>query len=91
VYDNNRTLSLDYKNPCFEKYIKRIFERYNQEKNNRNIILLGDLTKKIMNDETLQSIEEHQTQKTEGISLFNTKNYQLKKKLNKHNAFILTK
>ena len=25
VYDNNRTLSLDYKNPYFEKYIKRIF------------------------------------------------------------------
>lgn len=48
VYDKDKTLSLDYKNKHFGEFIKRILLRYNKEKNKRNIILLGDLTKKLV-------------------------------------------
>ena len=79
VYDDNRTISLDYKDKYFEKFIKRIIERYNKEKSSRNIILLGDLTKKIINDKSFESLGKENTHKTVGISIFNTNNYELKK------------
>ena len=47
VYDDDKVFSLDYKSEYFESFIKRILSRYNKEKEKRNIILLGDLTKKI--------------------------------------------
>ena len=79
VFDDNRTLSMDYKDPHFEKLIRRIIERYNKEKDNRNIILLGNLTKSIVQDETFESIGTIPTEKTVGLSLFDTKNFELKK------------
>lgn len=80
VFENNRTLSLDYKDSHFENFLKKLIERYNKEKDKRNIILLGDLTKKIMNDEVFSSLgEEEKNKSTFGLSLFNTKNFELKK------------
>ena len=78
VFDDNRTLSMDYKDPYFENFIRRIIERYNKEKDNRNIILLGNLTKSIVQDETFESIGTISTNKV-GLSLFDTKNFELKK------------
>ena len=43
VYDNKKTLTFDYTDKYFEKYIKKILEVYNNEKDNRNIVLLGDI------------------------------------------------
>ena len=79
VFDGNRTLSLDYKSPYFEDFLKRIIERYNKEKDSRNIILLGKLTPKIINDETLKNLGKVTDKKTIGLTIFDTKNHELKK------------
>ena len=79
VFDGNRTLSLDYKSPYFESFLKRIIERYNKEKDSRYIVLLGKLTEKLMNDETFASIGSIEDKKTTGLTLFDTKNHELKK------------
>lgn len=79
VFDDHRTLSLDYKSPYFEEFLKRIIDRYNKEKNRRNIILLGKLTEKIVTDKTLSSIGNVKDRITMGLSLFDTKNHELKK------------
>lgn len=79
VFDGNRTLSLDYKSPYFETFLKRIIERYNKEKDSRYIVLLGKLTEKIMTDETFRNFGTIEDKKTIGLSLFDTKNHELKK------------
>lgn len=79
VFDDNRTLSMDYKDPHFEYFIRKLIERYNKEKDNRNIILLGNLTKSIIQDETYESIGTIPTDNIVGLSLFDTKNFELKK------------
>ena len=79
VFGDYRTLSLDYKSPYFEMFSKRIIERYNKEKDRRNIILLGPLTEKIVNDEFFRNLGSIEEKKTEGLSLFNTKNHELRK------------
>jgi len=79
VFDDNRTLSMDYKDSHFEYFIRKLIERYNKEKDNRNIILLGNLTKSIIQDETYESIGTIPTDNIVGLSLFDTKNFELKK------------
>lgn len=79
VFDKNRTYALDYRDPYFEQFLRRIIDRYHKEKDRQHIILLGDLTKKIIHDECFKTKENIPTQKTVGISMFNTKNYALKK------------
>lgn len=58
VYDNDKVFSLDYKSEYFENLIKRILSRYNKEKSKRNIILLGDLTKKIIGESSFAIVED---------------------------------
>ena len=73
VYDNKKTLTFDYTDKYFEKYIKKILEVYNNEKENRNIVLLGDLTKELINNssfEVLSSKKEITQEK--GLAYFNT-------------------
>lgn len=60
VYDKDKTFSLDYKSEYFSDFIKRILSRYNKEKDKRNIVLLGDLTKKLVNDSPFD-VEEEKT------------------------------
>lgn len=79
VFDGNRTLSLDYKDPLFESFIKKIIERYNQEKDQRNIILLGKLTQDLMSSSAFDSLGDISKRNTTGFTLFNTKNHELKK------------
>jgi len=57
VYEKDKIISLDYKSKHFSKFIKQIINRYNKEKDRRNIILLGDLTKKLV-QESFFTIEE---------------------------------
>ena len=79
VFDENRTLSLDYKSPYFESFLKRIIERYNKEKDKRYIVLLGKLTEKIVTDETFRDLGTIEDKRVVGLSLFDTKNHELKK------------
>lgn len=75
VYDNNNDyIYLDFKDPHFSSLIKRVLDRYNKEKDNRNIVLLGDLTKKLFTDKTiLKNAEEKHSFNSEGIALFDSK------------------
>ena len=79
VFDGNRTLSLDYKSPLFESFIKKIIERYNKEKDKRDIILLGKLTQDLMSSSAFDSLGDISKRNTTGFTLFNTKNHELKK------------
>lgn len=60
VYDKDKTLSLDYKSKYFGEFIKKILLRYNKEKTRRDIILLGDLTKQLVEDSLFTISEEKQ-------------------------------
>ena len=75
VYNNNNEyIHLDFKDPHFSSLVKRVLSRYNQEKDNRNIVLLGDLTRKLFTDKTImQNIEEKHEFNSEGIALFGSK------------------
>ncbi len=75
VYNNNNDyIYLDFKDPHFSSLVKRVLSRYNQEKDNRNIVLLGDLTKKLFTDKSIiQNIEEKHEFNSEGIALFDSK------------------
>lgn len=75
VYNNkNDYIYLDFKDPHFSSLVKRVLSRYNQEKDNRDIVLLGDLTKKLFNDKTiLKNVEEKHSFNSEGIALFDSK------------------
>lgn len=75
VYNNNNDyIYLDFKDPHFSSLVKRVLARYNQEKDNRNIVLLGDLTRKLFTDKTiLKNAEEKQSFNSEGIALFDSK------------------
>ena len=75
LYDKDKTFSLDYKSEHFETFMKRILVRYNKEKNKRNIILLGDLTKKLMQDSFFALKEEKgESSQTSGILVNAKKN-----------------
>ncbi len=81
VFEKNKMLSLDYQDKHFEKFIKRVLDRYHKEKDKRKIILLGELTKKLIGDSSfavLEKVEKKGTQ-TEGIPSFNTSNLNVKK------------
>ena len=78
VYDDDQVFSLDYKSEYFESFIKKILSRYNKEKDKRNIILLGDLTKKIIGESSFTIIEgKTEFSQSTGI-LVNPKKNQIK-------------
>jgi len=78
VYNKDQTITLDYKSPYFSKFIQKILSRYNKEKNKRNIILLGDLTKKIVQDSFFTIVEEKKDFNQVSSILVNTKNNKVK-------------
>lgn len=80
VYNNNKDyMSLDFKDSHFSSLVKHIIKRYNQEKDSRNIILLGALTQKLMSDEELIKIsEERQSFSSNGLTLFDTNKEKIK-------------
>lgn len=59
VYNKDNVFTLDYKNEHFAKLIKKLLERYNKEKGKKNIVLLGNLTKQLVNDSFFSIIEEN--------------------------------
>lgn len=61
LYDKDKTFSLDYTSEHFGEFLKRILNRYNKEKDKSNIILLGDLTKKLVKESFFTIIEEEKS------------------------------
>ena len=83
VYNNSSILEADYKDPLFGDLIKRILERYNKEKNSRNIILLGEFTKKLINEASFYVL----TSKEEVYNQINYYSYE-NKLLNKYRPYL---
>lgn len=82
VFENNtRSFALDYKDKHFQKFVKRILERYHKEKDKRKIILLGELTKHLISDSSFAVLEKAQNQglQTVGLPSFNTSDREVKK------------
>ncbi|MCH5166674.1 MAG: hypothetical protein J1F35_02155 [Erysipelotrichales bacterium] len=79
-YDNSKNfIQMDYKNPHFPSLVKKIISQYYKEKDNRNIILLGNLTNKFIEDDEIRRIaEERQKYQSEGLTLFGTRVEKLK-------------
>ena len=73
-YANSKDyIKMDYKDPHFPTLVKKIISRYYQEKDNRNIILLGDLTKRLIEDDEIRKVcEERQDYNSTGLTLFST-------------------
>ena len=80
LYDNNQGyINLDYKDKSFASLVKKTISVYNQEKDNRDIILLGDMSKKMFSDEEiLSNATKANEYSDEGIGLFNTSNEVIK-------------
>ena len=78
TYIFKRIFSMDYKSEYFEDFIKRILSRYSQEKDKRNIILLGDLTKKIIGESSFTIIEDKKEFSQPTGILVNPKKNQIK-------------
>lgn len=76
LYDNNQGyINLDYKDEFFAYLLKHTINVYNQEKDNRDIILLGDLSKKLLQDEEIVSVSQSISHyNDEGVGLFSTSN-----------------
>ena len=78
VYDDDKVFSLDYRSKYFEEFIKRILSRYSKEKDKRNIILLGDLTKKIIGESSFAIVEDKKEFSQPTGILVNPKKNQIK-------------
>lgn len=58
VYDNGKVFSLDYTSEFFQKFIKHIIERYEDEKNHTDITLLGDLSRRLVNESSFACLKD---------------------------------
>ena len=83
VYNNSTVLEADYKDPLFGELVKRVLDRYNKEKNSRNIILLGDFTKKLINESSFYVLDEKE-EKNVQINYYSYEN----KLLNKYKPYL---
>ena len=81
VFGKNQTFALDYTDKYFSLFIKKILERYHKEKDKRKIILLGDLTKKLISDSSFAILDKKKTKGTQGVGLpsYNTSVNEVKK------------
>ena len=83
VYNNGSILEVDYKDPLFGQLIKRVLERYNKEKSKRNIVLLGDFTKKLIENASFYVLEDKEV-KNNQINYYSYEN----KLLNKYRPYL---
>ena len=70
VYENNKILDLDYKDKYFKEFIEKIINVYNKEKNERDIILLGNLTKDLIKNTNIEK-ENKEHYQSNGLPYFN--------------------
>ena len=83
VYNNASILEVDYKDPLFGLLIKRVLERYNKEKSQRNIVLLGDFTKKLIKNASFYVLDQEE-EKNNQIDYYSYEN----KLLNKYKPYL---
>ena len=83
VYNNASILEVDYKDPLFGLLIKRVLERYNKEKSQRNIVLLGDFTKKLIENASFYVLDQEE-EKNNQIDYYSYEN----KLLNKYKPYL---
>ena len=54
TYNNHKSkIDLDFKDKHFADLLKKVMYRYNQEKDKRNIVLLGDLSEVLFEDDEI--------------------------------------
>ena len=74
VYANGKkSLKIDYKDPNFAKALNRVIDRYNKEKTRRRIVLLGDFTKKFIENNQFEIVNINEDKK-EQIPYFSWEN-----------------
>ena len=83
VYNNGSILEVDYKDPLFGQLIKRVIERYKKEKSKRNIVLLGDFTRKLIENASFYVLEGKED-KNNQINYYSYEN----KLLNKYRPYL---
>jgi len=81
VFDKTRVLEFNYTDKYFQTFIKKVLERYHKEKDKRKIVLLGDLTKKLINESSFAVLENNETkgQQEVGLPSFNSSDNEIKK------------
>lgn len=58
VYGEDNNLNLDYSSPHFKEFVLKVLEVYNEEKDTNNIILLNDLTEKLLANAEIEKMVE---------------------------------
>ncbi len=84
VYNNASIIEVDYKDPLFGSLIKRVLERYNKEKDKRNIILLGKFTEKLIKNASFYVLDQKEEKNTQ-IDYYSYEN----KLLNKYQPYLI--
>lgn len=73
VYGKNSVFELDYRDSHFEELLKTIITTYRKEKDDRKIILLGNLSKRLVSDEYFKTSESITSQE-ESITYLSSNN-----------------
>lgn len=81
VYNDKDVIHIDYKDKNFGIFVKRILERYNKEKDRKEIILLGEFTRKLINESSFSILETSKRDDSirEEIPFFEVENKNLKR------------
>ena len=81
VYNDKELIHIDYKDKNFGIFVKRILERYNKEKDRKKIILLGEFTRKLINESSFSILETSKRDDSirEEIPFFEVENKNLKR------------
>ena len=81
VYNDKDVIHIDYKDKNFGIFVKRILERYNKEKDRKKIILLGEFTRKLINESSFSILETSKRDDSirEEIPFFEVENKNLKR------------
>lgn len=74
IYNGNQKLDLSYRDAQFEKYVTKVLEKYAEEKSGGQIILLGDLTRKLLSESSFAVLnkEKKTGNQVTGMPAFNT-------------------
>lgn len=81
LYNNKKDkIDLKYNEDGFQKYVKRILDRYEKEKDARRIILLGELTERLIKESSFAILDEEKSLGSQkiGVPSFNTSNKNIK-------------
>lgn len=81
TYDNNQTLDYKYTDEYFEDFVIKVLDTYKEEQSKRNIIILNDFTKEIIEEYSKKSFKvktNYKNTSKEYINLINNDNFKIK-------------